>query len=127
MFFCMPVNSSLFSACAWWFFAAFCIVVLVGRWSLAPPLEHRLCFDFVTGDSRRGGGAARVSGLVELLSLLLGCLALLGYTSSPRCLAGGTWSGSFRCPPLNVWRETVGFFGRPSGASGDSDQPSPPY
>ena len=54
-----------------------------GWWSLAPPLEHRLCFVFATGDSRRVGGAAWVSGLVELLLLLLGCLALLGAPPPP--------------------------------------------
>ena len=70
-----------------------------GWWSLAPPLEHRLCFVFATGDSRRVGGAAWVSGLVELLLLLLGCLALLGYTSSP-----GAWPVGRGVDPFAVRR-----------------------
>ena len=95
-----------------------CLLITGGWWSLAPPLEHRLCFVFATGDSRRGGGAARVSGLVELLSLLLGCLALLGYTSSP-----GAWPVGCGVDPLAVRR--LGDYHHLS--RGDSVQPLPPY
>ena len=94
------------------------IVVLVGGGALPLHLSTVSVLFFATGDSRRVGGAAWVSGLVELLLLLLGCLALLGYTSSP-----GAWPVGCGVDPFAVRR--LGDYHHLS--RGDSDQPLPPY
>ena len=90
-------------ACYWWSFAVFylCRGGLVGP---CPPAHAgTVCFDLDLGYFRRGGGAARVSGLVELLSLLLGCLGPLGTPPPP-----GAWPVGLGVEPSAVSPRTVG-------------------
>jgi len=64
----------------------------------ALPLHLSTVLLFATGDSRRVGGASWASGLVELLLLLLGCLALLGAPPPP---VPGRWDVGW-VPSLSV-------------------------